>query len=67
MKITCNKNELTNALQIVARAVATKPQTPILSGYLSESRRHNHWSSKQQIMKLASLLASRQISRNRVN
>ena len=32
MKITCNKNELTNALQIVARAVATKPQTPILSG-----------------------------------
>ena len=32
MKITCSKNELTNALQIVARAVATKPQTPILSG-----------------------------------
>lgn len=32
MKITCNKNELTNALQIVARAVASKPQTPILSG-----------------------------------
>ena len=32
MKITCNKNELTNALQIVARAIATKPQTPILSG-----------------------------------
>ena len=32
MKITGNKNELTNALQIVARAVASKPQTPILSG-----------------------------------
>ena len=29
MKITCNKNELTNALQIVARAVASKPQTPM--------------------------------------
>lgn len=32
MKITCNKNELNNALQIVTRAVANKPQTPILSG-----------------------------------
>lgn len=32
MKITCNRNELVNALQIVTRAVASKPQTPILSG-----------------------------------
>lgn len=32
MKITCQKNELANALQIVSKAVANKPQTPILSG-----------------------------------
>ena len=32
MKLTCAKNELVSALQIVSKAVATKPQTPILSG-----------------------------------
>ena len=31
MKISCPKNELVNALSIVSKAVATKPQTPILS------------------------------------
>ena len=31
MKISCAKNELVNALSIVSKAVATKPQTPILS------------------------------------
>ena len=31
MKITCTKSELTNALQIATKAVASKPQTPILS------------------------------------
>lgn len=41
MKITCNKNELTNALQIVARAVASKPQTPHPLWHLPESRRHD--------------------------
>lgn len=32
MKLTCNKTELVNALQIVSKAVASKPQTPILAG-----------------------------------
>lgn len=32
MKITCAKNELTNALSTVAKAIASKPQTPILAG-----------------------------------
>lgn len=32
MKLSCAKNELVNALQIVSKAVASKPQTPILSG-----------------------------------
>ncbi len=32
MKFQCNKNDLVQALQIVSRAVASKPQTPILSG-----------------------------------
>ena len=32
MKITSAKSELVNALQIVSKAVASKPQTPILSG-----------------------------------
>ena len=32
MKITCITRELTNAIQIVSKAVSTKPQTPILSG-----------------------------------
>ena len=32
MKITCPKSELTNALSIVAKAIASKPQTPILAG-----------------------------------
>ena len=32
MKITCAKSELVSALQIVSKAVASKPQTPILSG-----------------------------------
>lgn len=31
MKITCAKSELTNAMQIATKAVASKPQTPILS------------------------------------
>lgn len=38
MKLQCVKSELANALQIVSKAVATKPQTPILSGiYLKAS------------------------------
>ena len=32
MKVTCLKNDLINALQVVSRAVANKPQMPILSG-----------------------------------
>ena len=32
MKFTCAKNELKDALQVANRAVAVKPQTPILSG-----------------------------------
>lgn len=32
MKFNCSKNDLIQALQITGRAVATKPQTPILSG-----------------------------------
>ena len=32
MKLNCSKNDLIQALQITGRAVATKPQTPILSG-----------------------------------
>lgn len=32
MKFNCSKNDLIQALQIAGRAVATKPQTPILSG-----------------------------------
>lgn len=32
MKITCSKSELTSGLQITAKAIASKPQTPILSG-----------------------------------
>ncbi len=31
MKITCAKNELVNALQTAAKAIASKPQTPILA------------------------------------
>ena len=31
MKLTCNKNDLSEALQIASKAVASKPQTPILS------------------------------------
>lgn len=38
MKLTCAKNELVNAIQIVSKAVANKPQTPILAGiYLKAS------------------------------
>ena len=38
MKIQCLKSELASALQIVSKAVAVKPQTPILSGiYLKAS------------------------------
>ena len=38
MKLQCAKNELSSALQIVSKAVAVKPQTPILSGiYLKAS------------------------------
>lgn len=32
MKITCSKTELCNALRIVSKAIASKPQSPILSG-----------------------------------
>ncbi len=32
MKITCSKYDLTNALQIISKAVSAKPQTPVLSG-----------------------------------
>ena len=32
MKFTCAKNELKDALLVVNRAVAVKPQTPILAG-----------------------------------
>ncbi|SHK38957.1 DNA polymerase-3 subunit beta [Selenomonas ruminantium] len=32
MKITCSKSELANALSTVAKAIPSKPQTPILSG-----------------------------------
>ena len=32
MKISCSKSEMVNALQIVTKAIASKPQTPILSG-----------------------------------
>lgn len=32
MKITCTKSDLNNALRIVSKAIANKPQTPILSG-----------------------------------
>lgn len=32
MKLSCNKRELVEALQIVSKAVAAKPQTPIMSG-----------------------------------
>lgn len=66
MKITCNKNELTNALQIVARAVASKPQTPILSGiYLRAEGRP--WNSRPQIMRLDSSHASKQRSRKQAS
>lgn len=32
MKFTCTKNELANALRIVSKAIANKPQTPVLAG-----------------------------------
>lgn len=32
MKFSCYKNDLTEALQVIIRAVAVKPMTPILSG-----------------------------------
>ena len=32
MKFSCYKNDLTEALQFVIRAVAVKPMTPILAG-----------------------------------
>ena len=32
MKITCVKSELSSALSIVSKAIASKPQTPILAG-----------------------------------
>ena len=32
MKVTCITKEITNAIQIVSRALPSKPQTPVLSG-----------------------------------
>ena len=32
MKFTCQKNELVQAIQIVSKAVSSKPQMPVLSG-----------------------------------
>lgn len=32
MKVTCSTRELINAIQIISKAIAAKPQTPILSG-----------------------------------
>ena len=32
MKITCAKNELLNAIRFVAKAISSKPQTPLLAG-----------------------------------
>lgn len=32
MKLTCIKSELTSALSVISKAIASKPQTPILSG-----------------------------------
>ena len=37
MKFTCHKNELVQAIQIVSKAIASKPQTPILSGIYFEA------------------------------
>lgn len=38
MKITCSKTELVNSIQIISKAVASKPQVPILAGiYLNAS------------------------------
>jgi hypothetical protein len=52
MKISCPKNELVNALSIVSKAVATKPQTPILSCIYLRAET-GYWKSRQPIMKLA--------------
>ena len=54
MKITCQKNELANALQIVSKAVANKPQTPILSGSISKQPMASS-NSKPPIMRSDSL------------
>ncbi len=37
MKFTCHKNELAQAIQLVSKAIANKPQTPILSGIYLEA------------------------------
>ena len=37
MKFTCHKNELAQAIQLVSKAIANKPQTPILSGIYMEA------------------------------
>lgn len=44
MKFKCQKNELVQAIQIVSKAVASKPQTPILSGI--------HLHAEEQILEL---------------
>ena len=36
-KFTCHKNELAQAIQLVSKAIANKPQTPILSGIYMEA------------------------------
>ena len=38
MKFTCHKNELAQAIQLVSKAIANKPQTPILSGIYIEAK-----------------------------
>ena len=38
MKFTCQKNELVQAIQLVSKAIANKPQTPILSGIYFETK-----------------------------
>lgn len=37
MKFTCHKNELVQAIQLVSKAIANKPQTPVLSGIYLEA------------------------------
>ena len=50
MKFTCQKNELVQAIQNVSKAVASKPQMPILSGiYLKAEEGQLEWISPSRL------------------